>query len=59
MKIIPIRIEIEIKIYIKTEGGRKVSVETEIGLLSNLAGKSALISIGSINLKVLFEVWKM
>ncbi|WP_187775433.1 hypothetical protein [Flavobacterium johnsoniae] len=49
----------KIIIYIKREGGRKVSVETEIGLLSNLAGKSALIPIGAINLKVLFEVYKM
>ncbi|GAA3741366.1 hypothetical protein GCM10022422_26240 [Flavobacterium ginsengisoli] len=49
----------EIIIYIKREGGRKVSVKTETGLLSNLAEKPALISIGSNNLKVLFEVFKM
>ncbi len=46
----------EIRIYIKKEGGRKVSDATDTGLLSNTAGKSGLISIGFINLKVLIEV---
>lgn len=46
----------EIRIYIKKEGGRKVSDATDTGLLSNTAGKSGLISIGVINLKVLIEV---
>jgi hypothetical protein len=55
-KIIPITIEMEIRIYIKKEGGRKVSDATDTGLLSNTAGKSGLISIGFINLKVLIEV---
>jgi hypothetical protein len=49
----------KIRVYIKKEGGRKVSDETATGLLSNIPGKSGLISIGSISLKVFIEVCKM
>ena len=40
----------DLKNYIKTEGGRKPTIETEIGFWSKTAKFFVLVSIGAINL---------